>query len=367
MTLPTGQSAARQHPSGRLTHDRYEWLDEARGLVALLYVISTITAPLGGEVLNEKYQLGPTYLDHGYAYYKAYPAMITLIDTGQLIFLFLMGFAAYVAFSGRLRKRGRASAWAYAARRVVSLLALSFVGYGLLNMVKGTPVNWREVLYDGTLSRIALGAAAAYVATYFVRSADRRALMGIGAFVVHAFLFASYTVDRYPWIDDMLGRPKFPLGAFNLAGIAIVGSAFAQWVTREDCDLRVGFRRRIMPVSACMLLAAYCMEWVQPSEHHDVTTALALLSVGLSGLLVASTYALGEVGFTVPVLRPLGKNLILVFIVASQFVSRYVEAFPRTFLESYPYAGLFLVGALPIAGVALLTMVLEKRNIMIRL
>jgi len=353
--------------AAKLTHERYEWLYPARGMVALLYLLSAITRPLSGRLLVEHFPLGPTYLNHGYAYYRGYPELITVIDTGQFIFMFLMGFVGYVAFSGRMQKRGASSAWLYAARRVALLFFLQFIGSGVFNMLAGKPINWAEVFYDDILSKLALGAMAAYVTTYFIRNADRRALVAVGVLVVHAFLFASHAVDRYPWSDDMLRRPEFPLGALSLMTVAVVGSACAQWLRMDEIDLRVGFKRRIMPVSVLSLSAAYCLEWLQPSQPHDGTMAVALLSIGLAGLLVAVTYAFGEMRFEVPVLRPLGKNLILVFILGSQLVDRYVRVFPKEFLLSYPYVGMLLVGLLPLAVITLVAVTLEKRNILIRL
>ncbi|MBN2311428.1 MAG: hypothetical protein JXR94_20795 [Candidatus Hydrogenedentes bacterium] len=347
---------------------RYAWLDQARGIVALLFVISTIMGPMGGNMLlGDRLPLGPTYLDHGYNYYKGYPPLITLIDIGQMTFMFVLGFVAYIAFTGRLAKRGPRAAWAYAARRVGALYVLSFIACGLIYRLEGKPINWPEVLYNDIIAELALAALFSYVMSYFVRNAGWRASLAVVAFVVHAFLFASHAVDQYPWFDTPLGRPKFPLGALNLSAIAVMGTAFSQWIRMDPADPRVGFRRRVLPVSVVALGAGYCMEWIQHSDHHDVTTALALISVGLSGLLLASTYAFNEAGLEIPWLEPLGKNLILVFIIGALGINRYVEALPRPFLEAHPYACLLLVGVAPLALVISIAVALDKRNIVIRL
>jgi hypothetical protein len=186
-------------------------------------------------------------------------------------------------------------------------------------------------------------------------------------FVVHAFLFAAYVIDRYPWWDDVLGLPRFPFGALNLMPVAVTGSVFAQWLKADEANIRRVFKERIVPVSSSLILASYFMEWLQPSEHHDVTTALALLSVGLSGLLLAATYAFTEMGFEIPLLRPLGKNLIVVFVLAALGLARYLDALPRAFLASYPFAALLLAGVLPLASICAIAIFLERRNIVIRL
>ncbi len=353
-------------PGSTAVHARYRWLDQARGLVVLLYMVSAITSPLDGDVLRGEHQIGPTYLNHGYAYFYDHPAMITIIDVGQPIFMFVVGFAAYIAFTGRLRKRGAAFAWLYALRRVALLYLLSYISAGPLYHLAGQPTNWPEVLYDGILSRIAIGAFVTYASIYFLRNADRRIYVGIFIFIVHAFLFGSYAVDRYPWLDDLLGRPKFPLGALNQAGVAVFGSVFAQWALRNPQDVAAGFRNKVVPASVLAVVLAYCMEWLQPSEHHDVTTALALLSVGLSGLLVAVTYAFGEQGIEIPMLRALGKNLLLLFVLVSQLFERYIGLIPDWVAQDFPYVTLIFIGVLPMALMMALAVLLERRNIIIR-
>jgi hypothetical protein len=332
----------------------------------LLYIVSVITSPLDGDVLIGERQIGPTYLNHGYAFYTAHPSIITVIDLGQPIFMFVVGFAAFIAFSGRLRRGGATAAWAYAARRVGMLYALAYVAAGPLYHLEGKPTNWPEFLYDGILSRIAIGALVSYTAIYFLRSANRRMWVGASIFVFHAFLFASYAVDRYPWLDDLLGRPHFPLGAMNQAGIAVVGTVLAQWMIEKPGEIAAGLRQKVVPASVLAIALAYCMEWVQPSEHHDVTTALALLSVGLSGLLMAVTFTFSEHGIELPMLRPLGKNLLLIFIIASQGLDRYIRAFPATVTHEYPYTTLILIGVFPLAVLMMLAVFLEKRNIIVR-
>ena len=353
--------------SSAATHARYEWLDQARGIVGLFFVLSIIMGYMDGDILLKDMQDHPSYLNHGFSYYRGDPSIITLIDVGQLIFMFIMGFVGYIAFNSRLEKRGAVSAWIYAVRRFAGLYALSIVTAALLPSVSGAYVNWNEALYDGTFSRLAIGSVAAHAAVYAVRRADLRAWLGFVLFGVHAFLFESYRFDRYPWIDDMLGLTKFPFGAFNLAAIAILGSVFAQWFHMHPGDPGRGMRERILPVATWSFIASYCVEWVQPSEHHDVTTALALLSVGLTGYLVMASYAMGTLGIVVSALRAIGKNLLLVFVVTAEAIDRYLEAVAEKAIEMHPYAALLVIGVLPVVAIAYMARFLEKRNIVVKL
>jgi hypothetical protein len=350
-----------------MTHERYEWLDHARGIVVLMYVVSMVLAALDGNVVLGERPLGPTYFNHGYAYFNGIPAMITLIDTGQMLFIFVLGFVGYLAFAGRWEKRGPVSAWLYALRRFGGLYGLSILYEVVISPLIGESRNWGLALYDGVLARLALGALAAYVAIYFMRNADWRMAVAIVFLIIHAFFYASYAFDRYPWFDDIMKLPKFPFGVWNMAGVAIAGSACGQWLKRDPGDPKAGFRDRIVPMGVMALVAAYCMEWLQPSEHHDVTTALALLSIGLSTQMLATCYAFNEFGWGISILRPLGRNLLLLFVVTAIFVDMYAGWVADNLLPMHPYGTLLLLGIVPVGAIMLLAVLLEKWNIVVRL
>lgn len=348
-------------------HERYEWLDRARGVVVLMYVISIVLASVRGNVLFGEAPLGPTYLNHGYAYFNGYPAIITLIDAGQMMFIFIVGFAGYIAFQSRLEKRGAATAWRYAGRRVAGLYGLSIVGETVIEPLTGGKAHWELALYDGILSRIAIGALAAYAAVYFLRSANRRMAVAIAMLVVHAFLFASYAFDRNPWFDDILQLPPFPFGLWSMAACAIAGTAFSGWLFHESADVQTGFRQRVVPAGTMALMAAYCTEWLQPAEHQDVTAGLSLLAIGLSAHMIASAYAFQTFGWGSKVLRLMGRNLLLLFVITAVGVDQYAKLFVTTFRPMHPYVALAFVGVLPIAAIMGLAILLDKKNVVFRL
>ncbi len=348
-----------------MTHERYAWLDEARGIVVLLYVISIVLSAVEGNPLLGKPTLGPTFLNHGYAYYNGNPPLITLIDAGQMMFIFVVGFVAYIAFAGRWEKRGAFSAWVYALRRVAALYTLSILAEIKVAAWRHESSSWAAALYDGVLSRIAIGALAAYIAVYFIRRADWRMVVAVAMLIVHAFLYASYRFDRYWWYDDIMGLPKFPFGVWNMAAVAVAGSACGQWLKRAP-DPKIGFGERIIPFGTAAIVAAYCMEWLQPSEHHDVTTALALMSIGVSANLLGATYAFNYFGWGIATLRSMGRNLLLLFVVTAIFVDMYA-AWVSDLLPLHPYETLLLLGILPIAAVMALARLLERWNIVVRL
>ncbi len=356
-------------------HERYVWLDQARGIIALLFIISALTWAHRGDLLLGVPLLGPTYLDHGYNYYNGSPPMITLIDVGQSIFLFFVGLTGYIAFSSRLRKRGAKGALVYGLQRVLMLYVLSVMGEligdasgeaGLNIGLLMEKFDWQMVFLKDIMAVIAAGAAATYLAVYFVPNADRRAWIAIGIFAVHALAYAAYVVDRHSSVDDVLGLPQLPIGTIALAGLSILGSCFGQWLRYDPEDVLVGMRKRIVPVTGYCLLVSYCLEWIQHSDPHDDTAALMLLAAGLSGLLLVFMYGLNSIGIELPILTPLGKNLLLVFIIGAIGFDFYFELIPDWLIYGYPFGALLFIGFLPLYALVLLTRFLDRHNIIIR-
>ena len=69
-------------------HERWQWLDQFRGLKIIFLIISVISWQLSGDPLNlTDRPIGPPLLNHGFQYLDGYPALITIIDIGQQIFI----------------------------------------------------------------------------------------------------------------------------------------------------------------------------------------------------------------------------------------------------------------------------------------
>ena len=84
-------------------------------------------------------------------------------------------------------------------------------------------------------------------------------------------------------------------------------------------DTKIGFKKRILPVSTIAIMLFYVVDWIQPAEHHDCTTSLALLAIAVSGFLIAVFFSFEMLNFKVPVLSEMGKNLLVLFIFALVF------------------------------------------------
>ncbi|MFX0025407.1 MAG: hypothetical protein ACFE8M_03270 [Candidatus Hermodarchaeota archaeon] len=354
-------------------HIRYDWFDQFRGLIIIFLIISVITWPLSGEFGSFINPIGPPLLNHGFQYYDGYPALITIIDIGQQIFMFVLGFGAYIAFSNRREKRGVKIAWKHGLIRVAILYALAFLDDGLIGGIAfgDGEIPWNEVLYYGTLANLAIGTFAAYLATYLIpKNADRRILLSIGILFVHAVLlflpFFRHHGSSTGWPPDPW---NFPWNTLNHAAIAIAGTCFSQWYKMDPNDPKVGFKKRILPVATITIILFYCFDWIQPAEHHDATTSLSLLAIAAAGFLIAIFYGFEKLKFKVPILSEMGKNMLLLFIIAFIFdvyVGLLAENM-RDFLVAYPIITMLLIGVLPIvieAGIALL---LARKNIIIKI
>ncbi len=346
-------------------HGRWEWLDQFRGLIIIFLIISVITWPLSGDFATGDPWIGPPLLNHGFKYSNEYPALITIIDIGQQIFMFVLGLGAYLAFTSRMEKRGPKEAWKHGIIRVAILYGLAFLDDGLIGgLIVSGEIPWKEVLWYGTLANLAIGSFAAYLAVYLIpKDADKRIIISIGIMVIHAILYALPIFDRWIFTE---GDIVFPFNAFNHAAIAIAGTCFCQWYKMDPNDPTSGFKKRILPAATISIVAFYLFDWVQPAEHHDATTSLALLAIAASGFLIAVFYGFEKVNFKIPILSEMGRNLLLLFILAFLF-DQYVQIFDKTFLADNLWLTMILIGIVPIAVEAGVAVLLAKKDIIIKI
>ncbi len=347
-------------------HERYDWLDQARGLIALLLLVSMPTSEYSGDFLKGDPPVGPPMLNHGFEFLREYPPMITFIDVGQALFLFVLGFVGYTAFTSRWRKRGGRSAFWYAARRVGILYALSFFFSVALRYLRGGRADWDNFFYNSPFALIAIGSFAAFLSIALCADADRRFGIAVGLTMLHGLLCAFPVLDGYTWLDDVFRFPEFPFGALGLSSMAIAGTCFGQWYKMDPDDPMVGIRTRMVPVSTAAFVAAYCVDWIQPAEHHEVNAALQLIALYMGGFMLLIFFAFGRVGIRFPLLSSLGKNLLLIFALGGLFNSFYLPLIPKAFLLEWPYLGLVLGGIVPVALFVWFAVILDKRGIMVR-
>jgi hypothetical protein len=136
-----------------------------------------------------------------------------------------------------------------------------------------------------------------------------------------------------------------------------VGSCFGQWHMMDPDEPLIGFRSRIVPACTAALVGAYCMEWLQPSEHHDLPAALQLQAVYMGGFMLTIFFVFGRMGIRFPLLSSFGKNLLLMFTVGGLGVGVYWGVLPKPLLIQYPLLALIL---------GWLAVLLDKRGVMVR-
>ncbi|MCC6698110.1 MAG: hypothetical protein IT365_20985 [Candidatus Hydrogenedentes bacterium] len=352
--------------SGSPARERYDWLDQARGLIVLMLIISMSTYYYSGDVLSEDIPLGPTMLNHGYQYFSGVPPLITPIDVGQGIFMFVMGFVGYNAFTRRRQLRGARSAFLYTVRRVGVLYALAFFECIVMHYVLFGETLWRDFFIGSTFTLLALGALAGFTTIALLPNADRRIRFAAVLTVIHSLLYASPYFDHYTGDDNIFHLMSIPFTVLGLCTVAIAGTCFGQWLHMDPDNPTVGFQKRIVPVTAAALVAAYSMDWVQPPEPHDATAAHQLLAVGMAGLMLVGFFASGQNKLRFPLLSAMGKNLLVMFLLAGFFLEIYFDWIPKEFLVRWPVAALFLIGILPLAAVSCVAVLLDRLGIIVR-
>lgn len=131
-------------------YPRMDWLDQFRGLVVILLIISATTWELSLSIAAGLPPIGPTYLNHGWKYWNhdqyGWPNIITIIDIGQQIFMFVVGFVAALSFLKRSEKEGESSALKHAIRRFVVLMALAIGDDGLIDNLNNLNLENTTVL-----------------------------------------------------------------------------------------------------------------------------------------------------------------------------------------------------------------------------
>ena len=134
-------------------------------------------------------------------------------------------------------------------------------------------------------------------------------------------------------------------------------------------DTKIGFKKRILPVSTIAIMLFYVVDWIQPAEHHDCTTSLALLAIAVSGFLIAVFFSFEMLNFKVPILSEMGKNLLVLFIFALVFslLAQFLVDDFREIILALPVLTMLVLGVLPILIEAGIAMLLARFNIKIKI
>ncbi|NHJ46618.1 MAG: hypothetical protein FK733_02410 [Asgard group archaeon] len=315
---------------------RFEWLDQFRGLCMLILIIQTVGAYLINEI---GFPVFAPHLNHGvlYAEILGWPPLITLIDAGKHIFIFLVGFMA--AFTvDKLMKKGKKAGvvWFRIIRRLIAVLAINLIAFSV-----GDTLAARDILLDSTLAYIAWVGFIVAVISYFIKKADLRFFLGLIPFVVQ------FIIDFFLDLDSMW------MNLMGLVGIGLIASAFAGWMLKVDGTVdESSFKKRVLPVTIGSLVVMFVTGFFQWANHDYSTVAMCAIGIGISGLALFLFYHMEKREFNIPILSPLGKNLLIVILLEMVLVRMlYMDLFLIDFIQvhlAYPMYHFLYAGIVPI-------------------
>ncbi|NHJ32033.1 MAG: hypothetical protein FK732_04140 [Asgard group archaeon] len=315
---------------------RFEWLDQFRGLCMLFFIIQTTAVYL----LNATgFPIFAPHLNHGtrFAEVSGWPPLITLIDAGRQIFIFLVGFMAAFTVIKMKRKGKKASTiWFRIIRRIASVLLINFLIFSA-----GGYQPAKVILLDSTLAYIAWVGCIAAVITFFINKAEFRFFLGLVPFVVQ------FILDFFLDLDSMW------MNLMGLVGVGLVASAFASWMLKEDGTVdESNFKKRILPISVGSFAVMFVVEFFQWANNEYSTVAVCAIAIGISGLALFLFYQMEKSGFKVPILSSLGKNLLIIGILEMLLIELlYLNMFLLDFIQenlAYPLYHLLYAGIVPV-------------------
>lgn len=355
---------------------RMEWVDQFRGLVVIFLIIAAITWELSGSHIGDigdpnNPPIGPTYLNHGwrFAEFDGWPNIITIIDIGQQILMFIVGFVGALAYYNHRKKEGELGALLHVFRRFLALMILAIVVEGELFEGNFDLTDWNvvSVFWTSTFPNLAWGSLISLLLVALLKSKpDKRFIIAVCIMAAYSILFEIEAVQNWQWTIGSWVIFKVPWNTINHISIAILGTCTYDWCllkTNEDPDY--GWRKRILPIGSFMWIGVWLLDFLQPAEHHDATTTLSMMAIATSMFILFLFYMLERLKFKVPGLSELGKNILLMFLLTGLW-GYFLHAFSRQMFVDYPITALILVGIVPLMTQILFAWALSKYRIIVK-
>ncbi len=338
---------------------RFEWLDQFRGLVIILFIVQTLAYLNSGDPINGIVPAMAPHLNHGFKFFKFDRPLITIMDIGQQIFILLVGFMQGFAILKRKQKNGDLKKlWLHVLKRVGLVLVLSVVhSFG-----KGEGFDVYFIFFNGTMANIAWAGLAAGIAAIYIPKSDHRLFVGLGFMLIHSILYAIPEINAWE-----SGDWEFPYKVINHIAIGIIATAYTQWFFTQDGKInKETIRTRVLPVSTAFFIAEYLLDFIQWSDHHEVTTPLAMLAIASSGYLLFIFYKMDEEDFHILGLTAFGKNMLSVFILEMVIIELLYLPLIEGIVGLNAFLDMLVLGMLPVVLIWIIAKTLEKFDIIIK-
>ncbi|MEX2682494.1 MAG: hypothetical protein Q6373_012905 [Candidatus Sigynarchaeota archaeon] len=290
---------------------RFGFIDQFRGIVILLFVIADITWNWSGNITGVPPVLpvGPTWLNHGWKFYDFdYKQMITLIDIGQLLFVFVMGLMIPLSWKQHKAKGGTG----YAVGQLLVRLGWFYLIAGVMG-----DFDLTSMFLTNTFAVLAASMVFATLAAALVKDPDKRLYLNIALLIALGILYAPpYILNGGP----TNGIAIIPLNLLGATIVAIQGGIFMEWFVRaRDTNSMDDALRRIMKASVIAWVACFIMDYFWWADHHAMNVSIVLMSIGAGGFLLVIFHYLETKKFSVIGLNPFGRNTLLAFMLALPF------------------------------------------------
>lgn len=359
---------------------RLNWIDQFRGLIVILFIIADYSYQYTMNESDNLPAFTATFLMHGWDFYsyaitnRSWPDMITIIDIGQQIFIFMVGFVLCLSYYSHIEKKGKSNTYKNLVFRLVGLAIISFIYDGLmwngLDHVWSLD-EWRWQLFEGTFATIFWSSLIAFLVLDLTRNKpDSRLWIGLVIIILHGIAYQIAGVTQ-PWgLVPRWSNPwELPWNTINHIAIAIIGTCTAEWMVRTPEE--IGIKKRLLPMAVLSFTGCYLVNYIQPAFHGDATISLALMAIGTSQFIMFIFYQFEKVKFKIPLLSELGRNLLLNVILLEIFMELLGLLGGEIGLDHAFFVGTLLgriigmvwVGILPILLLWAVSWLLDKKHV----
>ncbi|HME52237.1 MAG TPA: hypothetical protein VKM55_08460 [Candidatus Lokiarchaeia archaeon] len=377
--MPPNEWEGRKEKAHRARHDRYEFIDQFRGLCVLFLTFAWVTIQLGWN------KLVPAILSHGFVFYndeitttwnwlQVDNYSYTWIDLGASLFMIIVGVTVPISFRSRAKKDGTGMALLRLFLRYPIFIGLQL----FLDAMMKAPMSYQTVLLgqgaEGFMTRLGIGTVVAGLAAWLVKHVDRRFLLAVGIMAVQGVLYImpGLQVFHYNAVNKeplaWMGNSKFfdyymiPFDAISYSALAIAGTCFWDWLDKDN--VTASFKRRILPVGIYSWVACFVVCWFIPFSWMDASVTQDLLALGMVFFMLTLFFCMEQFfKYKIPYLSALGKNALILYIIGflGWWLYMYLGLFNFVTPET-AWLGLVLCTGL-VVPVVLLAWVLDKNKI----